>query len=208
MHLQHIKVISVNVHRQNERIHALLHNNPDTQIILIQEPWFKQVAVLPSDTEPLGTTQQGAPIHPSWDVHTPILGPNDQCKAVAYTRKYLRRSHLVTNVTNHPLANPSSIILDVMEGESITMRLINTYHRTDGKRHNLTYLFNHTPDATIPTVLCGDLNTHSLVPQRPYPIEMGMPTRALDRREWLRHTKPIRHPNMEGREGRDPTLCP
>ena len=85
---QPLKVISVNVHRSNDRTHALLQSS-DADLLLIQEPWFRTVATLCSDTDPAGIAQTGAPLNNMWETLTPNLPPNTTCKAIGYARKVL-----------------------------------------------------------------------------------------------------------------------
>ena len=58
-------------------------------------------------------------MHPEWDAHLPKHRPGQICKAIAYTKKLLTRSHIVDNILDHPLANPNSIILDVKEENDV-----------------------------------------------------------------------------------------
>jgi hypothetical protein len=88
MSAQPLKVISVNVHQSNDRTHALLQSS-DADLILIQEPWFHTVATLQSDTDPLGTTQTGAPLNNMWETLTPKLPTDTTCKAIGYACKAL-----------------------------------------------------------------------------------------------------------------------
>jgi hypothetical protein len=45
MSLQQLRITSVNVHKQNARMHAILQTST-ADILLIQEPWFHTVATL------------------------------------------------------------------------------------------------------------------------------------------------------------------
>jgi hypothetical protein len=139
----------------------MLENGSEFEILLIQEPWFDVVATLRSDTDPMGVSQLGVATHPEWDAHLPKHRNGQTCKAVAYSKKSLIRSHIVENVLDHPLANPNSIILDVKEDSDVIARLVNTYHAVPQNGHGLQYLLDHNPDDQIPTVIVGDLNTHS-----------------------------------------------
>jgi hypothetical protein len=161
MSLHQIRVKSVNVHRSNARTHSMLENGSEFEILLIQEPWFDIIATLRSDTDPTGVSQLGVAMHPEWDAHLPKHRNGQICKAVAYSKKSLVRSHIIENVLDHPLANPNSIILDVREDNDIIARLINTYHAVPPNGHGLQYLLDHDLDDQIPTVIIGDLNTHS-----------------------------------------------
>jgi hypothetical protein len=88
MSAQPLKVILVNVHRSNDRIHTLLQSS-DANLILIQELWFHTIATLHSDTDPLGTAQMGAPLNNMWETLTPKLPPNMTCKVIGYAYKAL-----------------------------------------------------------------------------------------------------------------------
>ena len=100
-------------------------------------------------------------MHLEWDAHLPKHRNGQICKAITYTKKLLICSHIVNNILNHPLANPNSIILDVKEDNEVIARLINTYHVVPHNGHGLQYLLDHDPDDQIPTIIVGDLNTHS-----------------------------------------------
>ena len=100
-------------------------------------------------------------MHLEWDAHLPKHRNGQICKAITYTKKLLICSHIVNNILDHPLANPNSIILDVKEDNEVIARLINTYHVVPHNGHGLQYLLDHDPDDQIPTIIMGDLNTHS-----------------------------------------------
>jgi hypothetical protein len=62
----------------------------------------------------------------------------------------------------HPCANPNTIITDIDDGATITMRIINVYHQRSKRHgHTLNNLLSHELDDQIPTLLIGDFNTHS-----------------------------------------------
>ena len=115
MLVHHIRVKSVNVHCNNSRIHTLLHKDHKISILLIQEPWYRTVATLHSDTDPAGLPQLGAPINPQWEVFTPKLTPEGSCKVLAYIRKALINTRIVHNHLDHPLATPNSMVLDIVD---------------------------------------------------------------------------------------------
>ena len=97
----------------------MLENGSEFELLLIQELWFNIVAMLRSDTDPMGVSQLVVAMHPEWDAHLPKHRNGQICKAVAYSKKTLTRSHIIDNVLEHPLANPNSIILDVKKGDDI-----------------------------------------------------------------------------------------
>ena len=139
-------------------MHSLLEKD-DADIILIQEPWFRTVATLRSDTTHEGAPQLGAPIHSMWDLHTPCHAPTNTCKVVAYTRKTI--ASIIRNNTSDAVANLNTLALDILDDASIAMRLINIYHTVPPQGHNLHHLLHYDPDDRIPTVLLGDFNTHA-----------------------------------------------
>jgi len=185
MLVQHIKVKSVNVHQSNERIHTLL-NLDDTDILLIQEPWYSTIATLRSDTDPLGTPSRGAPINNKWDLHVPKTRNAKTCKTIAYTRKSLSYTHATvktTNVLNHLLSTQNSIILDIKEDDHTSLRIINFYHMVlKNGGHNLQPLLDYNMDDSTPTLLIGDFNTHSRRWSLPDKKESSWAPRLLD---WL-----------------------
>jgi hypothetical protein len=83
----------------------MLENGSEFEILLIQEPWFDVVATLRSDTDPTGMSQLGVAMHLEWDAHLPKHRNGQICKAVAYTKKSLIRSHIVNNILDHPLVS-------------------------------------------------------------------------------------------------------
>jgi hypothetical protein len=160
MYLQELKVISVNAHRSNTCIHSLLQNS-DAHILLIQEPWYYNIAITRSDTDPDGTPQLGAPSNSMWDIHLPKHKDADTCKVAAYTKKILLQSHAVINRVNHDLANPNTMVLDVLDKNDTQLRILNIYHEVPKSGHGLRQLLRHNLDELVPTILAGDLNTHS-----------------------------------------------
>lgn len=149
----------MNVHRSNNRIHALLQNDDSYDILLIQEPWFRTVATLHSDTDPEGRPQLGAPVNNRWDLHTPKHEAGERCKAIAYSRKKI--SSRVQNLTQHLLSGPSTILLDILEQDTVTLCIVNVYHDVPNRGHGLHALFSYTTDELTPTLFIGDFNTHS-----------------------------------------------
>src|SRR6266851_3301022 len=128
MSVHYIRVKSVNMHCDNSRIHTLLHKDHKISILLIQEPWYRTVVTLRSNTDLAGLPQLGTPINPQWEVFTPKLTPDGTCKVLAYVRKALVDSHLVRHRPDHPLATPNSMVLDLYEDDTVSMQIVNIYH--------------------------------------------------------------------------------
>jgi hypothetical protein len=85
MAVQQIKIRSINAQRSNACIHSILQTD-DSDVLLIQEPWYKTVTTLRSDTNPDGDPARGNPINSLWDTHSPTLKPTDECRALTYTK--------------------------------------------------------------------------------------------------------------------------
>jgi hypothetical protein len=154
-----IKVKSVNAHRSNNCVHSLLQQNDDIHILLIQEPWFYTVATMRSDTNPKGTQQKGPPLNNMWDVHLPRHGPKDTCKVAVYSKKAI--TPRIKLLANHPIANLNTMVLDILDDTTVTLRLINVYHEVPNHSYGLRNLLQHDLDETTPTIVLGDFNTHS-----------------------------------------------
>jgi len=173
----------VNVHCSNNRIHTLLNSDDEFDILLIQEPWFKTVATLCSDTDPEGREQLGAPTNNMWDLHTPRHDASESCKAIAYTKKKIA-SH-ICNLVQHPLSTPCTVVIDVLKENAITLRLVNVYHDVPMRGHSLTSIFSHDADELTPTLFVGDFNTHSPLWSLPHSTTSSW---ARDFEDWMGHT--------------------
>ena len=143
MSTHHIRIRSVNVHRSNARMQAILQKE-DSDILLIQEPWFQTVVTLRSNVNPEGDSQMGAPANNRWDCHAPTLPPNSTCKALTYSRREL--TSIVKHVTSHPAANPNTVVVDIDDGCSTAIRVINVYHEVLQRSHALHHLMAHEID--------------------------------------------------------------
>ena len=81
-----IRIKSVNVHRNNGRMHGILQTDDESfDILLIQEPWFDSVATLRSDTDPDGISQSGFPANNKWTTLSPPHPIDVQPKVCIYT---------------------------------------------------------------------------------------------------------------------------
>jgi len=148
-------------------MHSILQTHDDTNILLIQKPWFYTVATIHSDNDPEGTPQKGLPYNNMWDAHTPKHKPTDTCKVTIYTHKTLKMSHKVKLCTNHHLTCLTTMVLDITDAEGSTLHIVNIYHTIPQQGHGLHHLLTHTLDETIPTLLTGDFNTHNPQWSRP-----------------------------------------
>ena len=162
LHNKDLLLKSVNVHRSNNRHHAILQKD-NTDILLIQEPSYTTVATLRSNTDPQGENQMGVPVNDLWDCHLPPIKTGERCKAVIYTNQKIRS--IVRNNFNHPLARYSTTVLEITDNTSIDFQIINIYHDTPpaGSRpcHALQHLLAHELDHLRAMLLISDFNTHS-----------------------------------------------
>jgi hypothetical protein len=68
---------------------------------------------------------------------------------------------MIHNITSHPIASLNTLVLDVLDNTSITLRIVNVYHAQPTTSHDLHHILCHEPDDTISTALIGNFNTHS-----------------------------------------------
>ena len=155
-----VKVISINANHNNGCLHLLLQNSHNTDILIIQEPWFYTVATICSDDNPDRMPQKGLPHNDMWDAHTPKHKPTDMCKVAIYTCKLLKMSHNIKLRTNHRLTSLATMVLNLTDAEGSTLCIINVYHQRPQRGHTLHHLLTHTLDKCTPTLLVGDFNTH------------------------------------------------
>ena len=162
---QLIRIKSVNVNRSNGRMHGILQTNDQSyDIILIQEPWFDGVATLRSDTNPNGIVQSGFPANNKWITLSPTRSADDHLKVCAYiNRRTINQTHIVNHIPPSPLTSANTMVIDILSpvSDKIELHIINIYHDKPASGHALTHLFSHLLDDSIPTLVMGDLNTHS-----------------------------------------------
>ena len=153
-----IKVMSVNMACRNATMHTLLNINSQFHLILVQEPWFSRISTARADGNPDGETILGGVASPGWEAFHPVLEKGQTAKVMLYKRK---RATFFNVVARPDLAAHNCLqIIDVIS-EDQTVRLINFYNdvRDPSARRTLFRLDLHEPH--IPTVVCGDFNTHS-----------------------------------------------
>jgi endonuclease/exonuclease/phosphatase family metal-dependent hydrolase len=86
---------------------------------------------------------------------------DDTSKVAIYTKKTLVEGQNYTIQHQHALANHNSMVLDIIDKGTITLRIINIYHMVPERGHDLHYLLTAHLDDLTPTVIMGDFNTHS-----------------------------------------------
>lgn len=158
-------IAAVNMWRCNAATHALLATNDKDDIILVQEPWWGRIGTKRSDDEPEGKEVLGGAAHPKWELHYPYYTNNTRAKVMAYARIHSRDNSFQknpllvvdqTDLVSHPCVQ----VLDVRAGKE-RWRIINVYNDTDDPEV-LNVLMKLDLQATIPTLVVGDFNLHSL----------------------------------------------
>ena len=161
-----IRIKSVNVHRNNGRMHGILQNDDSSfDIILIQEPWFDSIATLRSDTDPNGNPSNGFPANNKWFILSPPFSSDIRPKVCTYINKQtMNQTFIINHIPPSPLLSSNSMVMDFLSPtnrEHIDLRIVNVYHDKPASGHALSHLFSHELDANIPTLFLGDFNTHS-----------------------------------------------
>jgi Endonuclease-reverse transcriptase len=144
--------------RCNVASHTLLNTNPNVDIILVQELWFDKIGTTHSDVDPNGVDILSGAANPKWDCIYPKVKQGVRCKVMAYQR--ISASHF--NVTNRVdlTSNHHILTLDIHLGIS-SFRVVNVYHDTDHPE-SLANILGIDTDPSLPTIIGGDFNTHSL----------------------------------------------
>ena len=151
--------MSVNMRRSNVLTHALLASEPPADIILIQEPWYDQVGVRRSDSDPAGSNTLGGVASPLWNYIYPGIKDlgNTRAKVMAYSRKSNTRFTVANRLDL--VSHPSLLILEVIMGED-RFFITNVYHDVKDPSCRLS-LFNLELGPLTPALYIGDFNTHS-----------------------------------------------
>jgi len=162
-----IQIMSVNMNQQSFLTHTLLQN-ATADILLIQEPWIGTVHTARSDSDPLGTAIPGSTNNNMWECYLPSFTDPDSVRVACYVRYDLACTFSIVNHVTHPMSSVESMVLDFTFEEEV-LRIVNVYHRTyDKPHHNLLHLLSSELDPLVPTLLLGDLNTHSPIWSFPY----------------------------------------
>ena len=161
-----IRIKSVNVHRNNGRMHGILQNDDQSfDVLLIQEPWFGSIATLRSDTDPDGNPSMGFPSNNKWFTISPPYPTDIRPKVCAYiNRQTMNQTFIVNHIPPFPLLSPNSMVFDILSPtnrKNLDLRIVNVYHDKPESGHALHHIFSHELDANVPTLFLGDFNTHS-----------------------------------------------
>jgi Endonuclease-reverse transcriptase len=159
-----ILISSANMHKQNAVTHALLNSNLNTHLMLIQEPWFDTIGTAQNDSAWNGVDVLGGVASPAWEIHYPSHAEGQRPKVMAYSHKPMQ-TDTSTQFTVVPwvdvCAHPTIQVLDLIFDQE-QWRVINFYHDI-WDNTSLQKLLDIDINATTPTLVIGDFNTHSRV---------------------------------------------
>jgi ribonuclease HI len=149
--------------RRNAATHALLNSDEYTNLFLIQEPWFDTIGTARLDSARQGVDVLGGVSSPGWEIVYPAIPKGSRAKVMAYARKQEHNPPIKPrfttvprlDVSTHPCLQALDIVFDAK-----TWRIINFYHDVKD-RSSLQALLSLNIDATTPTLVVGDFNTHS-----------------------------------------------
>ena len=174
-----IRIASVNMRKRNPVTHALLNSDKSTNIFLIQEPWFNKIGTARKDNAKNGVDIQGGVASPDWEIVYPGLTEGQRPKVMTYARKNSARNsdtpHFTVvprvDICSHPMLQVLDIVLDNEE-----WRVINFYNDARDNT-SLQALLAIDIEATIPTLVIGDFNTHAQTWSMPDTPRSGHATR-------------------------------
>src|SRR6266478_3227465 len=177
----HIEIASVNMRKRNAITHALLNSATQTNIFLIQEPWYNKIGTTRKDDAREGIDTLGGVASPGWEIIYPGLTEGQKPKVMAYARKQVRNTNQPSTLSIVPrldiCSHPCIQVLDIIHNNE-QWRLVNFYHdvRDPTSLQTLTSL---DVDATTPTLVVGDFNMHSPTWSPP----------DVPRSHWARHVE-------------------
>ena len=169
--------------KRNAVSHALLNSINNTNIILIQKPWFNQIGTARDNNACEGVDVLGGVAAPAWEIIYPGFGKDKRPKVMAYVRKQTQgtpgTAHFTVapriNICPHPVVQVLNIIFDKEEWQ-----VIHFYHDVQDAS-SLDALLGLDIDAIIPTLVIGDFNAHS---QTWSPPDVPRSTGATCIEEW------------------------
>ena len=160
---QSIRIASVNMRKRNAATHALLNSDKGINLLLIQEPWYNKIGTARDDNARDGTDIRGGATSPEWELIYPGLTERQHPKVMAYARKNSTRNSHTPHFTVVPridiCTHPTLQVMDIVLDKEL-WRVINFYHDVRDNT-SLQALLDLDINATTPTLLIGDFNTHS-----------------------------------------------
>jgi hypothetical protein len=155
-------ILSANVNKQRAAMESILELTT-ANVLLIQEPPWGSLVPCVSDSDPDGIVRKGTSRHQAWEC---LLPPPSALISEERPRvAFFYRRRLATSCTFSPipsLTSYHSIGVDV-RSSSFHLCLLCFYHHVPSHTHSLHPLFSLPIDPSIPTLIGGDFNTHSLL---------------------------------------------
>jgi hypothetical protein len=113
-----LSIASVNMCKHNAATHTLLNSTNNTQLLLIQEPWYNMIGMARKDLAHQGVNTLGGVSSPAWEILYPNLSDNRRPKVMAYTCKHTpnnRSSPPFTAITHHDIcSHPTVQVLNII----------------------------------------------------------------------------------------------
>ncbi len=158
-----LHIVSANMRKRNAVTHALLNSINNTNLILLQEPWFNKIGTARDDHAHDGVDVLGGAAAPAWDLFYPGFNKDQRPKVMAYARKQTQGTTHTTHFTVVPRLDVCSHLtvqaLDLVFDKE-EWRVINFYHDVRDTS-SLEALLGLDIDAITPTLVIGDFNAHS-----------------------------------------------
>src|SRR5579863_1967670 len=152
-----LTLLSANLGRRHSALETLLQSTP-AHILLIQEPSWISLVPEHSDSDSTGVPVYGTACHADWITYLPPPSP-DRPRVATFIRSSLVHSWVIT--TYAPFSSYSSLgLLLTHPDHPDPILLLNFYHHVMDHSPHLDTLLSLPPLLHIPTLLCGDFNTH------------------------------------------------
>jgi hypothetical protein len=156
---------SVNMRRRNAAMHVLLNNNREDDLLCVQEPWFNPVGTAQCDNMIQGKDVLGGAANPKWRLAYPSFTNGQWAKVMTYIRLHNRYSKYKPNhcqlIICNDLASHPCLLISNIRSSSYYWWVINFYNDTEDPT-TLNTLLDLDLDTTIPTLIMGNFNLHSL----------------------------------------------
>ena len=149
-----LKIFSQNVYKNTLIVNTILKTHSHLNIILIQEPPWSIVHLIPSSTSSGGEVLVGASHHPNWlSFARPPATQLDFPRVLAYINIYLSSFHfpLCRDIINH-----RDILLISFFSNNVCSFIMNIY--SDAFHSTLKYLKNTEVNINNLLIMTGDFN--------------------------------------------------
>jgi hypothetical protein len=126
-----LNIASVNMRKCNAVTHALLNSTNNTQLLLIQEPWYDKIGTARKDSACQGIDTLGGVSSLAWEILYPHTTAGQHPKVMAYACKPSQADNNAPPFTAVPrldiCAHPSIQVLNIVHDKE-EWRIISFYH--------------------------------------------------------------------------------